>query len=208
MSQRFGLFRWDEILTELAGFPETMRAHWNLTPKKNILIVRQQSAMLRADFAYWGFTPSWITDFSRASTHARSETVASQPMFKQAFAEQRCAIPANGFFEWRGKGRQSRPFWLQQQDAELLYFAGLWTEFKVQDACYLSVAMLTEAAAYLRRPVLLDQQAMQQWLASDAPLEELEAMIQRPSSFTLYEQRVTPLVTDPDYDGIRCLKES
>lgn len=208
MSQRFGLFRWDEQLAALPGFPEHLRAHWNLTPKKQILIVRQAAEQVIAERAYWGFTPSWMQDLSRASAHARSETVASQPLFKQAFAKQRCVIPANGFFEWRGKGKQSKPFWLQQQAAELMYFAGIYTVFQVQEVSYPSVAMLTQAAAYLRRPVILTEQQAREWIDPQADLAELQALLSLPSSITLFERRVTPLVTDPEYDGIRCLAEA
>ena len=34
--------------------------------------------------ARWGLTPPWLTDLSRTPAHARAETVAEQPMFREA----------------------------------------------------------------------------------------------------------------------------
>jgi putative SOS response-associated peptidase YedK len=49
-----------------------------------------------------GLTPAWLTDLSRTPAHARAETLAEQPMFREAFRQRRCLMPANGFYEWRG----------------------------------------------------------------------------------------------------------
>ena len=99
MSGRYGLFKWPEDWIELPGFPQQMRAHWNLAPKSQVLMLLQKNQQRQATLALWGLTSNWMTDLSRAVAHARVETISTQPMFKKAWRSQRCILPANGFFE-------------------------------------------------------------------------------------------------------------
>ncbi len=98
MSGRYALFNWPEALGQLPGFPQHMRAHWNLAPKSQVLMLYQNEGQRHAALALWGFTSSWMTDLTRAVAHARAETVNTLPMFQNAWRKQRCLLPANGFF--------------------------------------------------------------------------------------------------------------
>lgn len=201
MAGRLALFNWPNSLASLPGFPEDLAARWNLVPNSTLLIVRQLPE-LRVDQALWGLTPQWMTDFSKAAPHARIETIAEQPMFKQAYAQRRCAIVANGFFEWRGKVRK-QAYWMTQAQP-LQFIAGVWEAFNIAGKQYLSVAMLTYQAQQLRRPVILEQQLMKQWLAQDADLENLPERLVAAQPMLL-ERVVTKQVSDPAFDGPACL---
>jgi putative SOS response-associated peptidase YedK len=54
----------------------------------------------------WGLIPGWwskpLKEMRLATFNARSDTVASMPMFREAFKKRRCLIPASGFYEWQG----------------------------------------------------------------------------------------------------------
>lgn len=202
MSGRYGLFKWPEAWLELPGFPAQMRAHWNLAPKSQVLMLFKKKNDVHATLALWGFTSDWMTDLSRAVAHARAETISAQPMFKKAWRAQRCVLPANGFFEWRGLHRK-HPFWLYSAE-ELLYFAAIWDVYKVPGRDYYSVAMLTQQAANLRRPVLLTQQQQEVWLNPESTEEELRALLAEPPA-QLHERRVSTLINDPQIDGPQCL---
>lgn len=202
MSGRYALFNWPETWTQLPGFNPQMRAHWNLAPKSQVLMLYQKQDTLQAAMALWGFTSEWMTDLTRAVAHARVETISTQPMFKKAWRSQRCLLPANGFFEWRGLHRK-HPFWLSADDS-LLYFAAIWDVYVVPGQNYYSVAMLTQQAAHLRRPILLDQQQQAVWLNPHSSDEELQhALLGTP--LQLRERRVSTLINDPLVDGPHCL---
>ena len=153
--------------------------------------------------ARWGLTPPWLTDMSRTPAHARAETVAEQPMFKQAFRERRCLLPANGFYEWRGSVRK-RPFWLTPAEGSTLYFAAIWEAYPVEGHTYLSVAVVTQSAMNQRRPLILDEEGQRAWLDPNCPLITLQALLAAPQT-QLRERPLANLVNDPKLNAPECL---
>lgn len=112
MCGRYALFRWNRDFASLPGFPADQQAQWNISPNDSVLMLRAEPDGQRTlARARWGLTPPWLTDMSRTPAHARAETVAEQPMFREALRLRRCLLPANGFYEWRGNVRK-RPYWL------------------------------------------------------------------------------------------------
>lgn len=202
MSGRYALFNWPETLAQLPGFPQQMRAHWNLAPKSQVLMLYQKQQERHATLALWGFTSEWMTDLTRAVAHARVETLSTQPMFRKAWRGQRCVLPANGFFEWRGQQRK-QPFWLSTAEP-LLYLAAIWDLYSVPGRDYYSVAMLTQQAANLRRPVVLNEQQQAVWLDPDSTEEELLEVLAAAQP-QLLERRVSTVINDPLVDGPHCL---
>jgi len=82
--------------------------------------------------ATWGLVNSWAKDASRTSMciNAKAETVHKLPSFREAFEKRRCVVPADGFFEWRGQGRE--PLWIHPANGALLLFAGLFEAWQPQ----------------------------------------------------------------------------
>ena len=202
MCGRYALFRWPQALTALPGFPAEQQPHWNIAPGANVLMVRHEADARHAALARWGLTPAWLTDLSRTPAQARAETLAEQPMFREAFRQRRCLLPANGFYEWRGAVRK-RPYWLTHETSPL-YFAAIWEAYPVEGHTYLSVAVVTQAAADQRRPLLLDEAAQEVWLAADTPLIALQALLAKPAP-VMRERVLASLVNDPKLDAPECL---
>lgn len=54
---------------------------------------------------YWGLIPNWTKSMNDAekirnmTLNAKSETIFDKPSFRKVINEQRCLIPATGFFE-------------------------------------------------------------------------------------------------------------
>jgi putative SOS response-associated peptidase YedK len=202
MSGRYALFRWSPSLSGLPGFPAGQAPHWNLAPGAQVLFLRQVDGELQAASGRWGLTPAWLKDLNTAPSHARAETLAEQPMFREAFQKRRCLLPANGFYEWRGELRK-RPFWLTAEGS-LMHFAAVWEAYPIGGQVYLSVAMVTQAAAHLRRPLILDEAQQRAWLAADTSAAELQALLLIPTP-PLRERVLANLVNDPKFDAPECL---
>ncbi len=205
MCGRYALFRWNPAFAALPGFPADQQPQWNISPADTVLIMRatQTEGELELARARWGLTPAWLTDLSRTPAHARAETLAEQPMFREAFRQRRCLLPANGFYEWRGTARK-RPFWLTPGEGSALFFAAVWEAYPVQGHTYLSVAVVTQAAASQRRPLILDAQGQKDWLAADTPLHTLQALLAS-VQMPLRERPLANLVNDPKLNAPECL---
>lgn len=200
MTSRYALFRWNRELADSAGFPAELQPQWSVAPGARVLMLREENGVRHADLARWGLTPAWLKDLSRTPAHARTETIVDQPMFRDAFAQRRCLLPANGFYEWRGV--RKRPHWIS--GGGLICFAGVWEAYPVEGRTYYSVAMLTQAAGDLRRPLILDAAEQAQWLSNDTPPARLLELLQLPQA-RLREQALANFINDPTCNGPECL---
>jgi putative SOS response-associated peptidase YedK len=113
------------------------RPRYNIAPTQDILIVRamREGGGRELATARWGLVPRWADDPSIGNRliNARSESVATAPAFRDAFARRRCLVPASGFFEWQGGADPrgpKRPFRIERADGGLLTMAGLWESWK------------------------------------------------------------------------------
>src|SRR3989304_2215040 len=110
------------------------RPRYNIAPTDAHWIVRLRYEDRQVLPARWGLVNSWAKDAKRAAaqTTPRAETLASAPAFRDAFVKRRCAVPADGFFEWvgpstgsgRGAGASRQPIWFHRSDGGLIPFAG------------------------------------------------------------------------------------
>lgn len=203
MCGRYALFRWTPAFAALPGFPADQKAQWNISPADSVLMLRGVDTQRELARARWGLTPPWLTDLSRTPAHARAETLAEQPMFREAFRLRRCLLPANGFYEWRGTTRK-RPFWLTPGEGSALFFAAIWEAYPVEGHTYLSVAVVTQAAASQRRPLILDADGQEAWLTADTPTPTLQALLASPQA-ALRERPLANLVNDPKLNAPECL---
>ena len=203
MCGRYALFRWSPAFAALPGFPAGQQAQWNISPGAQVLIQRQEDGQVTLARGRWGLTPPWLTDLTRTPAHARAETLAEQPMFREAFAQRRCLLPANGFYEWRGAVRK-RPYWLTPGEGSSLFFAAVWEAYPVQEQVWLSTAVVTQAAMNQRRPLILDAAGQAAWLNPDTPAAELQALLASPPA-ALRERVLANFVNDPKLNAPECL---
>lgn len=128
----------------------------------------------------WGLVPFWAKDTKIGSRmiNARAETVAEKPAFRRAFAQRRCLLPADGYYEWQKvPGTAKQPFFIMRADGHPLAFAGLyelWRDPAVSGedpAAFLWTATIITTSApdelgkiHDRMPMIIDPSGWTDWL--------------------------------------------
>ncbi|QNN24064.1 SOS response-associated peptidase [Planctomycetales bacterium ZRK34] len=191
-----------------------------LTPRYNIapmqwapVVVNDAGGKRVLRSMRWGLTPRWADDpaIGNRLINARAETIAAKPAFREAYQHRRCAIPADGFYEWQKQGRGKQPYYIHRRDGEPLAFAGLWESWTGPDRQSLDTFTIitTEPNELMRpihnrMPVILQADEVADWLGDDilAAAKRL-----RPCDDDLLEAvAVSTQVNSPANDGPQLIK--
>ena len=189
MCGRFVIAKTSDFITELFEIDELETdldfRSYNVPPTTQIpMIVEREidgvpSRQLHA--ARWGLIPSWAKEVSTTPLiNARIESVLDKPSFQEAALSKRCAIPADGYFEWQSTIVDSKvPFFIHPSDG-MLAFAGIYSwwrnpakEANDPNRWVLTCSLLTKESApelsqiHNRNPVMLSEENLSAWLAPD-----------------------------------------
>ena len=147
---------------------------YNVAPGTQVLMIRgdAETGERIGEAAYWGFTPAWFKPGGRTPRpiNARSEGVASKPMFRNAFARRRCILPADGFYEWKKLNQGKQPWLIRLRDGDVFGFAGIYEPGNETTDNRPSCAILTSEAntmmreIHARMPVIIEPADYQRWL--------------------------------------------
>ena len=103
---------------------------WNVAPTADVPILLERlvdgEPVRQLHIARWGLVPSWAKDLGIGSKmiNARSESVLEKPAFRKATRARRCAVPADGYYEWKGEGRGNSPTTCTRGMATRLFLPG------------------------------------------------------------------------------------
>lgn len=181
--------------------PETS-PRYNIAPSQVCGIVTGKSSY-RFEAATWGIMPSWMRE-PRMLINARSETILEKPSFRRLYENGRCAVPADGFYEWETVSGKKRPVYFHRSGREPFAFAGLFEEDPQGGAP--KFVVLTVAAndfvrpIHDRMPVMLTGSSIGDWLKRGDP----SVLIPSPEDF-LVADRVSKLVNSPSNDSPECI---
>lgn len=178
MCGRYASFLPPEVLARLFGTRNALpnlKPTWNMAPSMDAPVVRRHpdTGERHLDALTWGFVPGFTKSLkeARRPANARSETVATSGMFRNAFARRRCIVPAPVFYEWHTDASGKTPYAVARQDGEPMAFAGIWEGWRSPDDGILrSFAILTTEAnadmakVHHRMPVILERQDWPLWL--------------------------------------------
>ena len=121
----------------------------------------------------WGLLPYGASDAksSLRPINARSESVATKPMFRKLIEMHRCVIPVDGFYEWRQTPSGKQPYYVRLENGEPMLLAGLWDRWRQGGESWIeSFTILTTDATpaiarlHDRMPVLIAPADLNRWL--------------------------------------------
>jgi len=159
----------------------TLVPRYNIAPSQEILAFIGSEDERRLSAFVWGLIPSWSND-PRGFINARSETLEVKRSFSESFHRRRCLIPADGFYEWKRRGKSKQPYYFQLQDESQFAFAGVWDTWRRDGASINSCSIITTApndllaAIHDRMPVMLSPDAQDKWMRDSGP-EELMKLL-------------------------------
>ena len=198
----------------LAAAPEGLEPRWNIAPSQEVLVIPNRTQRLLRP-ARWGLIPHWASDtaIGHRMINARAETLAARPAFRDALARRRCAIPADGFYEWQRRGRARQPFHLRRRDGQPLAFAGLWDVWRTPAgervaSCTIVTVPANDLVAPIhdRMPAILDGAALDAWLDPRERVPADLAPLLAPCAVDWLEAwPVSSYVNATDHDGPECI---
>ena len=201
MCGRFVIAKTTDLITEyfeVDEAPEQDFRSYNVAPTTQIPIIVERdiegAPSREIHPARWGLIPGWAKEVSTTPLiNARIESILEKPSFKEAALTKRCAIPADGYYEWQSTIPDSKvPFYIHPESG-MLAFAGIywwWRDpAKAQNdpnRWVLTCSLITKDSApalagiHDRNPLLLSEENLDSWLAPDytTTQEVLDALSQ------------------------------
>ena len=204
--------------------PSSLSPRYNIAPSQSVPIVRRRpkspvdapvpttqstnapAAERELAMVRWGLIPPWARDPAMGNRliNARSETITDKPAFRDSFADRRCLVIADGFFEWQRHSHMKQPYLIRLNGQQSFAMAGLWSIWRDSTGKALqSCAILTTEAnevcrpVHDRMPVILRPMDYDFWLCADFAAVD----VLRPFDATEMEAfPVSPRVNSPKND--------
>jgi putative SOS response-associated peptidase YedK len=181
-------------------------SNFNVAPMQTTPIIVRNSPN-HYELMRWGLVPFWAKDpaIGNRMINARSETIAEKPSFRNALKSRRCIVPASGFFEWKGEGKEKVPYLIHPTREKYFGFAGLYETWKNPETGeeLKTYTIITTASTgkmktlHERIPVMLDDQGRDQWLDKEAEIEKVLDLL-HPAPDTTYDMyEISTAVNNP-----------
>jgi putative SOS response-associated peptidase YedK len=155
---------------------------FNVAPQSFQPVVRLngETGERELTFMRWGLVPYWSKDgkASFSTINAKSETVATSPVFREAWKTRRCLVPADWFYEWQKLDEKiKQPFAIAMKGDGMFAFAGLWEKWKDKTTGQVlrTYTVLTTDPNELmepihnRMPVIIPPKDYERWMAPADP---------------------------------------
>jgi putative SOS response-associated peptidase YedK len=189
---------------------DTLIARYNIAPGQMVPVIIANSPR-RMVLMRWGLIPHWAKDAKTAykMINARVETLTQRPAFRGLLSHHRCLVPACGYYEWQGEGREKTPYYIHPADEPYLAFAGLYDTWTTPDGEDLSTFTIitTEADPFMARlhnrmPVILAGALEDGWLDPElTQAKDVLDLLSRSTGLELDAYPVSRMVNRPSIDS-------
>ena len=224
MCGRYTVTRPADLLEELGvETTEPLQASYNVAPTQKVPVVRATPGVVPGDDSpareainlRWGLIPFWAKDIKIGNRmiNARSETVASKPAFRNSLRRKRCAILADGFYEWKKLEDGKQPFHIHLKGNRPFVFAGLWDRWDkgpidpIESFTILTTSPNDRVAElHNRMPVILTPEAIDLWL--DPTVDDASRLVKVLEPYDAEEiefHPVSKMVNRPSNNVPQCL---
>ena len=149
---------------------------FNIKPTQNVAIAFNHDGAIISKPARWWFVPHWhrgaVKSWKATTFNAKIETAHKKPTFGIAWRQNRCIIPATGYYEWTGPKGSKQPHYITvEQNVPVFFFAGLYST--IQDGTRTATIITQDAAPNIaeihhRMPVILPLDQLKSWMGCEA----------------------------------------
>ncbi|NEW05486.1 SOS response-associated peptidase [Paenibacillus sp. SYP-B3998] len=163
--------------------PSKYSPKYNVAPGQLVMAIVYDGEKNRLGELRWGLIPEWAKDEKIAyqTINARAESLTDKPAFRTSFQRKRCLIPADSFYEWKGKGKQKQPMRIMLKSKNIFSIAGLYDTWVSPEGTRISTCTVVTTAAnelvadiHERMPVILRPESEATWL--DRRITNAEAL--------------------------------
>jgi putative SOS response-associated peptidase YedK len=197
--------------TVVAFGGRSWKPSYNIRPGEMHPIETQEQPK-QLTLALWNFVPHWMPDLKKGVINARAETLGQKPYFRSSFLKHRCAILADGFYEFVKDGDKRTPYFFHKPNNERFVFAGVYDALPGK-AGEVGFAIITTTPNSVvepihdRMPVILEPEGVSVWLDAKATAAELQKLLVPCANDLLIKQPANVLVNSPHNKGPEVLKK-
>jgi len=179
---------------------------YNVAPGQDCPIIISKNRKMQV--MRWGLVPSWSKSDSGFANriNACAETLTEKSSYRPIIARGRCAIPADGFYEWQKPFKQ--PFFFRLRGDKPFAFAGLCDAWEKPDGSTLKTfTLITTSPNKLvgqihdRMPAILERNDIAGWLDSETLIADAMSMLKPFPADVMESHPVRPLVNSVKNDN-------
>jgi putative SOS response-associated peptidase YedK len=171
--------------------------NYNVSPGTKALVVIRKSPN-KCELLNWGFVPDWAEDEKYKPINARDDSL-EKGFFKKAFLENRCLIPASGFYEWKRIEKDKEtikiPYFIRLKGQELFGMAGIYSERGFAIITTKPNSVMTKI--HNRMPVIIEKKDEGLWLSGESDISEIKKLLQPIESEKMMGWRISSEVNSP-----------
>ena len=150
----------EEIVTEIDA---KVNFKGDVFPTNRVPVIYGNQESLVLTDMIWGF-PHF--NGKGVIINARCESVKTKRTFRDSFLNNRCIIPAAGFYEWDKEKNKVR---FERKNSNILYMAGIWKSYEDAKRFVILTTRANDSVRNVhdRMPLLLKENELENWIFED-----------------------------------------